>query len=310
MILAAGLTPAWQQIVLLDTLRVGEVNRAREVHWCGSGKVLNVGIALHHLQASACTLALVGGPPKDGIEREFAAFDIRRRWVTSQAHTRVCTTLLDQRTSQTTEIVENAPAVTAEEIAAFQEAYALEASRSKVVVLTGSLPAGAPATLYRDLLARTPGKVVLDARGESLQAALECRPFVVKPNREELGQTVGHELLTDADLHAGMREINRRGAEWVLVSQGKDAMWASSATEMFRAVPPRVAVVNPIASGDCLAAALAVAISEGKSMPEAIRFGLAAASDNVGQLLPARLDRTRIAALAQTVQVESVASSA
>ncbi len=52
MILAAGLSPAWQQIVVLDALSVGEVNRAREVHWCASGKVLNVGLALHCLCAS------------------------------------------------------------------------------------------------------------------------------------------------------------------------------------------------------------------------------------------------------------------
>ena len=46
MILAAGLTPAWQQIVEFDGFAVGQVNRARSVHWCASGKVLNVGIAL------------------------------------------------------------------------------------------------------------------------------------------------------------------------------------------------------------------------------------------------------------------------
>jgi hypothetical protein len=51
-ILAAGLSPAWQQIVVLESLSVSEVNRARAVHWCASGKVLNVGLALHRLCAS------------------------------------------------------------------------------------------------------------------------------------------------------------------------------------------------------------------------------------------------------------------
>ena len=39
MIVAAGLTPAWQQILRFDALRLGEVNRAVEAHWCASGKV-------------------------------------------------------------------------------------------------------------------------------------------------------------------------------------------------------------------------------------------------------------------------------
>ena len=61
MILAAGLSPAWQQIVLLEALHLGEVNRASEVHWCASGKVLNVGLALHHLGAKSLTLSPLGG---------------------------------------------------------------------------------------------------------------------------------------------------------------------------------------------------------------------------------------------------------
>ena len=69
MILAAGLTPAWQQMLVFDGLRVGEVNRAREALWCASGKVLNVGIALHHLGGPSRTIALIGGPSGDGIER-------------------------------------------------------------------------------------------------------------------------------------------------------------------------------------------------------------------------------------------------
>ena len=46
MIIAAGLTPAWQQIMRFERLATGQVNRAREVAWCASGKVLNVGLAL------------------------------------------------------------------------------------------------------------------------------------------------------------------------------------------------------------------------------------------------------------------------
>ena len=56
MILAAGLSPAWQQIMTLAELRIGEVNRARDVQWCASGKVLNVGLALHRLARAAADL--------------------------------------------------------------------------------------------------------------------------------------------------------------------------------------------------------------------------------------------------------------
>ena len=69
MILAAGLSPAWQQIVVLDDLKTGEVNRAREVHWCASGKVINVGMALHALSHSP---PLGKGGPGVGARRPAA----------------------------------------------------------------------------------------------------------------------------------------------------------------------------------------------------------------------------------------------
>ena len=71
MILAAGLTPAWQQILVLDRLQIGEVNRAREAVWCGSGKVLNAGIAAHWLGGPSRTLAPLGGYPREQISAEF-----------------------------------------------------------------------------------------------------------------------------------------------------------------------------------------------------------------------------------------------
>ena len=97
-ILSAGLTPAWQQILVFDAFHPGEVNRAVEAHWCSSGKVLNAGIAAQHLsrgsnrrgqsrsrsgenwdspRASSLTLATVGGPPLAEIDREFTRWACR-----------------------------------------------------------------------------------------------------------------------------------------------------------------------------------------------------------------------------------------
>jgi 1-phosphofructokinase family hexose kinase len=303
MILAAGLTPAWQQIVVLETLRVGEVNRACKVHWCASGKVLNVGRALHSLGAENLTLALAGGAALAEFEREFSADKMPRRWVTSFVPTRVCTTILDGANRSATELVENAQPVPAEEFDRFRAAFAEEAARAEIVVVTGSLPAGAPPTFYRDLLAVTPGRVLLDAQGPGLLAALERRPLVVKPNREELGRTLGVEIDSDANLRDAASELCRRGATWVVVTHGRHDVWVCSADERCRITPPRIDVVNAIGSGDCLAAGIAWGLQRGLDVPGAVRLGVAAAAENARQLLPARLDVDRVLALAGGIEV-------
>lgn len=293
MILVAGLTPAWQQIAVLDRLRVGEVNRAREVHWCASGKVLNVGLALTQLGAKVRTLSLVGsGAAGEATRRDMAELGVDVRWIESSAPQRVCTTLLDRESGQTTEIVENSAPASEAELKAFECALAAEVDQTNVglLVLTGSLPTGTPKTFYSTLLSRTRIPAILDVRGDELLAALPHRPLVVKPNREELGQTVGRELASEDDVWQAMSELNARGAEWGVVTNGANEVFATHGEQRLRFRPRQVQVVNPIGCGDCFTAGLAWALQRGDDMPTAIRTGIAAAAQNVEQLLPARLD--------------------
>ncbi len=307
MILAAGLTPAWQQVMRFARLRPGEVNRAREVHWGASGKAINVGMALAGLGAPALALSPRGGWSGASMEAEFARRGLPAVWTPSATPTRVCTTLLDEAAGTATELVENAAPLTADEVSAFAAAYREHAAGARFVVLTGSLPAGTPATFYRDRLRETPCPALLDVRGPELLAALEAGPAVVKPNRDELAATAGHPLPDRLAVLAAMRSLIERGARAVVVTHGKDAAWVMDRAGCWEAVPPEVTpVVNPIGCGDCLAAGLAWGLAEGRPLVEAVRLGLAAAAENVTQLLPARLTPERVAAWLPRIVVREV----
>lgn len=307
MILSAGLTPAWQQILTFDSFRLGEVNRAGRAVWCASGKVFNAGIAAHHLGGPSLTLAPVGGPAWGAIEAELADLRVPCRWIRTRAATRVCTTILDAATGSMTELVENGRGLTAMELRLFRRVYAAQAASADVVVLIGSLPEGTPESYYRELMEKTPCPAVLDFRGQGLLSVLDLEPLLVKPNREELARTVGDSLETDDDLLRAMRSLNDRGAKYVLTTQGSGPVWLSSAGEAWRLTGPAIAdVVNPIGSGDAMAATIAWAVRAGRPMVEAARLAIAAAAQNCRQLLPCRLDPTTLAAEAARVQAEAI----
>ncbi len=307
MILAAGLSPAWQQILVFDRFTRGEVNRAVETCACASGKVINVGLALAALGAESKTLSVLGGGAGAMIAEELAALGVSSRWIIDPATTRTCTTIIERSTGEITELVENAAMIEARSCEAFLSALRLEAKAAEWVILSGSLPpiAGRSSnrTLYREMLERLPStvRVVLDARGPEMLECLSQRPFLVKPNREELSLTVGRELTDQDSLIAAMREINQLGAEWVLVTQGSRPAWLSSPTELWCFTPPQIEVVNAIGCGDCLTAGVVAFLDEGYSLPDAVRFGIAAAGDNAAQLLPSRLSPSRVRALAERV---------
>ncbi len=309
MILAAGLSPAWQQTLLFDSLRVGEVNRAREAHWTASGKVVNAGRALHILGRarrgpSARTLAVLGGLSGEAAERSLAGDGVDLVLVRTATRTRTCTTVIARGQGTITELVENAGPVAPAELDEFRARFRELARGAEAVVVTGSLPAGAGAGYYRSLLEGMAAPVVLDARGPELLEALALRPFLVKPNREELGMTLGGPLQDEAALRAAMEEISRRGARWVLVSQGRDAALAFGEGKFHRFRPPRVETLNPIGSGDCLAAGVAHAVVKGSTALDAIRLGMACGAENARTLLPGTMEPAGVEELLPQVTVE------
>ena len=130
-------------------------------------------------------------------------------------------------------------------------------------------------------------------------ATLDLKPLVVKPNREELAQTLGRPLDDDSQLLDAMRSLNRRGAQWVVTTQGSRPVWVTSASNAYRLhCLPVDKVVNPLGSGDALAAAIAWAIRDGRPMVDAVRLGIAAAAENTRRLETGRLDAAVVQRLA------------
>lgn len=313
-IVAAGLTPAWQQIAVLDRLSIGEVNRARETAACASGKVANVAIALHHLGLPVHPIILAGGETGRLLREDFQRLGIGADWVESANPTRICTTVIDRATREITELVENAYPVTPEEIGAYLNAYETAAKTASAAVLSGSLPPGSPPSFYRDLLERTPCPAILDARGPELLEALDARPYLVKPNREELTATLGQPLDSDDDLHEAMEELLELGAQRVVVTEGARAVWFASGQTRLKLEPPQLKVENPIGCGDCFAAGLAWALLRGFGDQAALRLAVAAAAENALTLHPARLNpglvEKRMLEIAEPIPVARLAVSA
>jgi tagatose 6-phosphate kinase len=297
-IVAAGLSPAWQQVLVTEQFQPGAVNRASSAYWCASGKVINVGVALHYLSAgrsdASLTLSTLGGPAYDAIETELGALGVSRRWVRTQTPTRICTTIVDRATATTTELVENAGRISATELTQFESAFAESALNAQVVILTGSLPAGAPPDFFRRLLGHVRTLAVLDIRGPELVAALDARPFVVKPNRQELSHTLGRPLHSHEDVQDAIAELQRRGAQSVVVTAGDDAIWLGTDGKISKIQPPTVdRIVNPIGCGDCMTAGIAWALDRGLDVATAVQEGMHAAARNIRTLLPSDFDGER-----------------
>jgi 1-phosphofructokinase family hexose kinase len=312
MILSAGLTPAWQQIMVFNALEPGQVNRADEVRRCASGKAINAALAVAHLGEAESSLLLTpsGGSHGREMETDLARVGLPFQAVATEASTRVCTTLIDRATGEVTELVENGEPLSVEALQRYREAFVERAAEAEVAIVTGSLPRGCPIDYYDALLETEACPVVCDFRGPGLMQILPRRPLLVKPNYQELRQTLQCELESEEDLLSGMRVLNRKGAQWVLITRGGEGAWLSSEQAAYRLEPvpiPAKEIVNPIGCGDAVTGGFAWAMAEGREALEAAKIGLAAAAGNLRQLLPCRLDRAEVLAKAHRVRSEPIA---
>lgn len=278
MIYTVTLNPALDYVMHLSApLALGETNRAEgEPLQCG-GKGINVSLVLQELSVPSVALGFVAGDTGKQLTAMLEQQGLRQEMLPlPEGRTRINVKL---KGAAETEINGAGPMISAQALE--QLAKRLDVlEKGDVLVLAGSIPAGVPQTVYRDLmqpLTERGVSFVVDTTGQALREALSCRPLLVKPNRSELAQLCGRSLDTEKDLVQAAAELQAQGAQNVLVSLGGDgALLLDAQQRVFRAAAPVGKLVNSVGAGDSMVAGFLAAWCAGKGSEAALRLGSAA----------------------------------
>ncbi|MBQ8351100.1 MAG: 1-phosphofructokinase family hexose kinase [Clostridia bacterium] len=156
-------------------------------------------------------------------------------------------------------------------------------NESTVLTLTGRLPDGLPISEVKQLIARLTARgvrVVIDSRSFSLDDLIEVRPFLIKPNEEEIAAYTGKRIRTTADALTAARALHERGIENVMISLGGTGAVLACAEGDFTVTAPTITPLSTIGAGDSSIAGFLSALAEGKSPADclhtAVAFGSAA----------------------------------
>ena len=101
------------------------------------------------------------------------------------------------------------------------------------------------------------------------------------PNETEAAYISGVNIAGDEDLPAAMNEIQKLGVKDVIITVGSRGVCARMDGEMVTVPAFKVKAIDTTAAGDTFCGALCVALSNGKPLVEAIRFGCKASSISV-----------------------------
>lgn len=300
MILSVTPNPCVDKTVFIDEMKPGTFMRSAKYSCVPGGKGNNVARAVTALGRSAKAMVIVGSHTGahvvDMIEND-DGIPCVPVWVA--AATRTITTVLEERVHRQTAFFEPGPRVTSEEAAQIEARFREAAIGAKVVTFNGTVPDPSIRGLYKSLIpvAKEHGAVtILDSHGPEFALGLEAVPYMVKPNVAEAQKFAGFSLETDAAKWTAIDRFHAAGVTLVVLSLGKRGAFVSRAGERFEAVPPAIAEVNPVGSGDALVAGFAIGLREGMPLEEMTRLGIAAGAANamswdIGHFTRAEVDR-------------------
>ena len=282
MITSICMNPSFDKTVEVDTLAVGEVNRIRTTRQDVGGKGINVAVVARRLGLDVRCVGCVG---RDGADLVSDALDRERidhDFVMVSGAVRTNTKIVSRDGKGVTELNEPGTRITARDLSDLFELVEHSARDSEYIVLTGSLPPGCPPETYRDLMRCAAGvPCILDVGGAALNLGVEEKPFLIKPNLQELQESVGMELRTLRAIRDAATSYLRKGVQHVVVSMGSiGAMYVGEDTSIF-APALKVKVQSTVGAGDAMIGGLLKGLSRETSFPRAFRYGVAAGTASV-----------------------------
>ena len=285
MIYTVTLNPALDKTVEIPSLTVDSVNRITAMRTDPGGKGINVSKVIDKLGGKSIATGILGGDTGRAIQSALEAMGLETDFRFVDGETRTNLKIIDPVNHTNTDI--NEPGVTVSEaiLGDLLKELTGKLTEKDIVVLSGSLPKGAPKDTYGTWVKAcrdTGAKVILDADGDLLAAGLEAAPYMIKPNNHEISRLMGKTLKTPEELEQAAKELmDQYDIGKIVVSMGGDGALYVTKDGTIYAEGLKVPVGSTVGAGDSVVAALAVAEEAGMSLEETVRLSTATGAANV-----------------------------
>lgn len=310
MITTVTMNAAIDKTYYLPAFPHGKVSRVRQYLAAPGGKGINVAKVAAQLGAEVTASGIVGGMNGEIIKKQLDDMSIAHQFVAVEGESRLCLNIIDEETGSSTELLEPGPVVDNQALDAMEQTIATLARTSKVVCISGSLPAGAPADYYIRLVgsAKKEGAyVILDASGDALRFGLQANPDMIKPNEEEVAALLGTGIRDEQELLRAMEDLLREyRMERVCVSLGGAGSLTVTSQGRYRAVTPPIQVVNTVGCGDSFVAGMAVSLLKQLPAEEGIAMAAAAGTANALSAMAGSVDPDTFRRLLGQVEISRI----
>ncbi|MCC0781703.1 1-phosphofructokinase [Clostridioides sp. ES-S-0108-01] len=279
MIYTVTLNPSIDYIVKLDELKTGSTNRVNEEYVYPGGKGINVSRILKELGNDNTSLGFISGFTGEYIIRILEEKKLKTDFIKlKNGFSRINVKIKE---SEETEINGQGPNIGDEDIDILYKKLD-KLNQDDILILAGSIPFTLDEKLYENIISRLEEKnikVVVDATKNLLLNVLKYKPFLIKPNNNELEEMFGVKLNSIEDIVKYAKKLKAMGAINVLVSMGKDgAVLITEEGEVLISDVPKGKVKNSVGAGDSMVAGFISGYLNTGKYDYALKLGTASGS--------------------------------
>ena len=284
MIYTITFNPALDYIAQVEDIKIGEINRTKKETILPGGKGLNVSIVLKNLGIENTALGFISGFTGEELKRKMEAQGVKTDFVkVKEGITRINVKISSMNEKKVEETALNGvgPLITENDIEVLMEKLQ-KMSTNDLVILSGSIPKNIDNTIYEKICKNLNEKgitFIVDSTQELLMNVLKYHPFLIKPNKDELEETLNCKISTKEDIIQSAKELKKLGAQNVLVSLGNDgALLLTKEDKTYYSKAPKGQVVNTVGSGDSMVAGFLAGYYQTKDYEVALKTGVATGS--------------------------------
>lgn len=276
MIYTVTLNPSIDYIVRLDSLELGITNRTTSEEYYFGGKGINVSCVLAELDLDSTAFGFVAGFTGEAIEKGIRNDKIITDFIKlEEGNSRINVKI---KAEHETEINGQGPHINDAELDRLL-AKIERISDGDTLVIAGNVPNTMPDDVYERILEKIKDKkvrIVVDATKKLLLNSLKYKPFLIKPNRQELTEIFEVEINSEDDIEKYAKELQKMGAQNVLISLGQDgAMLIDEFGGKHKAGVLKEKVINTVGSGDSMVAGFVAGYEKEHSYSYALKLGSA-----------------------------------
>lgn len=291
MIYTLTLNPAIDRTLYIQDFDKNKVNRIEMYREDPGGKGINVSKMIYQLDGESIAIMITGGYAGEKLEDELRKGHINFVSFKTNESTRTNLKIVDTVNHTFTDVNEAGPTITQGLLDQIDNYLEQVIKEDDILVLAGSIPRGVPTDIYYQwctLCNKKGAKVILDADQQALKIGLHGKPFMIKPNQEELESYFGVKFESDEELITKSQELIDFGVSTILVSQGSKGCILITNEYSVKFDALKVKVKSTVGAGDSMVAAIAFGLDllgsvkvDAEKYSNIVALGVAASSASI-----------------------------